>query len=117
MNGKVCMVGKARGQKKGGELMASIVKDCRGVDFSMSYGVLWTGLNAEIAQKYICDSSELWEGVRLFLPTPSEVRSACISVRVRSAWRFLKKKRNKLCMQRKPLKRDSVAMPLFAFMA
>lgn len=87
------------------------------VDFSMPYGVLWTGLNAEIAQKYICDSSELCEGVRLFLSTPSEVRSACISVRVRSAWRFLKKKRNKLSMQRKPLKRDSAAMPLFAFMA
>ena len=61
-NGKVIMLGKARGQKKGGEFMNRIVKERGGIDFSMPYGVLWSGLDEQIATKYIEESAEIWEG-------------------------------------------------------
>lgn len=61
VNGEVKMIGKARGQKKGGELMNGLIKE-GGVDFSMPYGVLWTGLEEDIATKYIEESADIWEG-------------------------------------------------------
>lgn len=62
VDGEVKMVGKARGQKKGGEWMNGLVKSCGGIDFSMPYGALFTGLEESIAQKYIEESKEIWEG-------------------------------------------------------
>lgn len=61
VDGEVKMIGKTRGQKKGGEFINSIVKEA-GIDFSMPYGVLWTGLDESIATKYIEDSAEIFEG-------------------------------------------------------
>ena len=62
VDGRVKAVGKARGQKKSGELMTALVKARGGIDFSMPYGVLWTGLDEEAAARYIESSAELWEG-------------------------------------------------------
>lgn len=61
VDGEVKMIGKTRGQKKGGEFINSIVKEA-GIDFSMPYGVLWTGLDESVATKYIEDSAEIFEG-------------------------------------------------------
>lgn len=61
VDGEVKMIGKTRGQKKGGEFINSIVKEA-GIDFSMPYGLLWTGLDESIATKYIEDSAEIFEG-------------------------------------------------------
>lgn len=62
IDGEVKMAGKARGQKKGGELMNGIVKQKGGIDFSMPYGVLWTGLDKSVAERYVAESAEIWEG-------------------------------------------------------
>lgn len=61
IDGKVKMIGKARGQKKGSELMNSVVRQGGGIDFSMPYGVLWTGTDRSVAEKYIEDSAEIRE--------------------------------------------------------
>ena len=62
IGGEVKMVGKARGQKKGYELMNGIVRELDGIDFSMPYGVLWTGTDESIAQKYVTESADIFEG-------------------------------------------------------
>ncbi len=62
IDGEVKMVGKARGQKKGCELVNNIVKELDGIDFSMPYGVLWTGTDESIARKYVMESLDIFEG-------------------------------------------------------
>ena len=54
------MAGKARGDKKGVALMNELVLAKGGIDFSMPYGVLWTGKNDEAAKKYIADSERVF---------------------------------------------------------
>lgn len=62
IDGEVKMIGKARGQKKGCELMNQIIKNGDGIDFSMPHGVLWTGLDESIADKYVRESADVFCG-------------------------------------------------------
>lgn len=61
VDGEVKMMGKARGNKKSYELMNTAVIE-KPIDFSMPYGVLWTGLDESIAKNYIEDSKSIWQG-------------------------------------------------------
>ncbi len=61
INGEVKMVGKAVGSKKGNNLLNSLVEKKGGVDFNMPFGVVWSGLDNSLLNKYIEDSGHLWK--------------------------------------------------------
>ena len=60
IDGKVKMIGKALGSKKGNNLLNKTVQEKGGIDFSMPYGVLWTGLDESIADDYIKQSPSVF---------------------------------------------------------
>ncbi|MBQ7798770.1 MAG: DegV family protein [Clostridia bacterium] len=62
IEGEVKMVGKAMGSKKGNNLLSSLVEKKGGIDFSMPYGVVWSGNDDSMLKKYVVDSAHLWEG-------------------------------------------------------
>ena len=61
VDGEVTMIGKAMGSKKGNNLLNSLVEKNGGIDFSMPYGVVWSGIDDSVLKKYVNDSSNLWE--------------------------------------------------------
>ena len=60
-NGKVKMLGRARGSKNGRNLLNQQIKASRGIDFSMPLALGYAGLSDALLQKYIRDSRALWE--------------------------------------------------------
>lgn len=60
-NGEVRLVGKALGSKRVNNLLTSLVEKTGGIDFSMPYGTIWSGLNNTLLKKYIQDSHRVWE--------------------------------------------------------
>ena len=67
-DGAVVMVGKARGSKQGNNLLRQLVEKCGGINFDMPFCLAYSGLSDALLQKYIADSSELWEGKTVSLP-------------------------------------------------
>ncbi len=61
INGEVKMIGKAMGSKKGNNLLNKMVEEKGGIDFSMPFGAIWSGLDKTLLEKYIKDSSHLWK--------------------------------------------------------
>lgn len=61
VHGQVKVVGKARGSKKGNNLLIEKIKDCGGIDFSFPYATAYSGLSDEILKKYLMDSKSIWE--------------------------------------------------------
>ena len=61
VDGKVKMIGKAMGSKKGNNLLNKIVAEKGGIDFTMPFGAIYSGLDRTMLDKYIKDSSHLWE--------------------------------------------------------
>lgn len=61
IDGEVKLIGKALGSRKGNNLLNSLVSKT-GIDFSMPYGMVWSGIDDFVLQKYLRDSSALWEG-------------------------------------------------------
>lgn len=62
VDGEVKLIGKAIGSKKGNNLLNKLFNQKGGIDFSMPCGVLWSGFDDTILNKYIKDSAHLWEG-------------------------------------------------------
>lgn len=62
VDGAVKLIGKAIGSKKGANLLNKLVEAKNGIDFTMPYGTVYSGLNSTILEKYIKDSAHLWEG-------------------------------------------------------
>ncbi|MBQ8885955.1 MAG: DegV family protein [Clostridia bacterium] len=60
VDGEVKLVGKALGSKKGNNLLTRLVQEAGGIDFSMPYGTIWSGLDKSMLDKYIADSAPLW---------------------------------------------------------
>lgn len=58
--GKVAMLGKARGSKNGNNFLISEIEKVNGVDFDMPYFLGYTGLNDTLLKKYIKDSEHIW---------------------------------------------------------
>ncbi|MDE5547260.1 MAG: DegV family protein [Anaeroplasmataceae bacterium] len=69
INGQVKMVGKARGSKKGNNLLVEKIEACGGIDFTLPYATAYSGFSDEILKKYLSDSSHLWEGHAEDIPT------------------------------------------------
>ena len=61
VDGKVKLVGKEIGYKKGNNLLMQLVEKCGGIDFEMPYTLAYSGLTDENLQKYLKDSAKLWE--------------------------------------------------------
>ena len=71
-DGEICTLGKARGSKKGNNLLAAEIQKAGGVDFSKPLMLGYTGLSDALLNKYIEDSTDstaLWEGHREALRT------------------------------------------------
>ncbi len=63
-DGKVEMIGKARGSKNGNNYLVKEIENTSGVDFTKPLCLGYAGLNDTLLQKYIEDSSSLWEGYK-----------------------------------------------------
>lgn len=61
IDGEVKLIGKAMGSKKANNLLNTLVQKKGGINFDMPFGVVWSGLDDSTLQKYIKDSSHLWE--------------------------------------------------------
>lgn len=61
-DGEISVLGKARGSKQGNNLLVKEIEAAGGVDFEKPVLLGYTGLSDELLQKYIKDSSALWEG-------------------------------------------------------
>ena len=59
--GKVAILGKARGSKQGNNMLMETARKF-GVDFDMPLALGYSGLSDKLLQKYITDSHVLWEG-------------------------------------------------------
>lgn len=60
-NGKVEVIGKARGSRQGNNLLIEKIRDCGGIDFDMPILLGYTGLSDTLLKKYIEDSRDLWQ--------------------------------------------------------
>lgn len=61
VDGEVKLIGKALGSKKANNLLNALVEKKGGIDFTMPFGVVWSGLNDSLLKKYIVDSEKLWK--------------------------------------------------------
>ncbi len=61
IDGEVKLVGKAIGSKRSNNLLMQLVQKCGGIDFSMPFGLMYSGLSDEYLQKYLRDSEALWQ--------------------------------------------------------
>ncbi len=61
-NGKVEMIGKARGSKNGNNYLIKEIEDTNGIDFEKPLCLGYAGLDDSLLKKYIEDSSVLWSG-------------------------------------------------------
>lgn len=61
-DGEVAMIGKARGSRNGNNYLIKEVENTTGIDFSKPICLGYSRLNDSLLQKYIADSSKLWEG-------------------------------------------------------
>ena len=61
-DGKVVLLGKARGSRNGRNLLTQQVERAGGIDFSMPLALGYTGLDDALLRKYVADSRALWEG-------------------------------------------------------
>lgn len=68
IDGEVKAVGKARGSKKGNNLLNELAEKSGGVDFSMPFSLAYSGQSDALLKKYIEDSSALWKGNTEVLP-------------------------------------------------
>ena len=68
VDGQVEVLGKARGSKNGNNKLMEQIQTAGGVDFSRPFVLGYSGLSDELLQKYIKDSTHLYEGKTEILP-------------------------------------------------
>ena len=67
-NGEVSLVGKARGSKKGNNLLRELITNCGGINFDKPFALAYSGLSDRLLHKSIEDSSEIWSSHAETLP-------------------------------------------------
>ena len=67
--GRVAILGKARGSRQANNLLIKLIESCGGVDFEKPVILGYTGLSDVLLQKYVSDSAALWQDS----PTPLTV--------------------------------------------
>lgn len=60
-DGKIALLGKARGSRQGNNLLVQEIQKAGGVDFDKPLLLGYTGLSDVLLQKYVQDSKALWE--------------------------------------------------------
>ena len=70
VGGEVKLVGKAIGSKRSNNLLMQLVEKCGGIDFSMPYALIYSGLSDEYLKKYLHDSAALWKS---HIDNPDEI--------------------------------------------
>lgn len=68
IDGKIEVIGKARGSRSGNNLLIQEVLQSGGIRFDKPYGLAYSGLTDRKLQKYIKDSAPLYEGKTDVLP-------------------------------------------------
>jgi len=68
VDGKIEMLGKARGSKNGNNKLMELVQSSKGIDFHRPFMLAYSGLSDHMLRKYITDSHELYEGKTDHLP-------------------------------------------------
>ncbi len=68
VEGKISLIGAARGSKKAGNRLCEEIEKHGGIDFSMPLYLGYSGLSDVLLQKYIEDSKSLWQGSTTNLP-------------------------------------------------
>ncbi|MGN1295002.1 MAG: DegV family protein [Bacilli bacterium] len=66
-NGKVEMIGKARGSKNANNKLREFIAAYNGIDFSLPYELAYTGLSRVMLDKYIKDSQDLYGDKKLYV--------------------------------------------------
>ena len=67
-DGVVAILGKARGSRKGNNLLTEQIAKNGGIDFSLPFALGYSGLDDSVLQKYIADHAQLWQGYTTTLP-------------------------------------------------
>lgn len=70
-NGEVEVLGKARGSKQGNNFLIQQVEAYGGIDYSLPVLLGYTGCSTILMDKYIRDSSSLWDGK---IPVPDIIQ-------------------------------------------
>ena len=60
-DGKVEVIGKARGSRQGNNLLVEKIQESDGIDFDMPILLGYTGLSDALLKKYMEDSRDLWQ--------------------------------------------------------
>lgn len=68
IDGEVKLVGKALGSKRGNNLLTTLVEKTSGIDFSMPFGVVKSGTDNTLLNKYVKDSAHLWQNDAYSVP-------------------------------------------------
>ena len=69
VDGIVVQKGKARGSKKGNNLLREMIENGNGIDYEKPYVLAYSGTSRELLDRYVEDSAELWKDHAEFLPT------------------------------------------------
>ena len=75
-NGEVSLVGKARGSKKGNNLLRELITNCGGINFDMPFCLAYSGLSDSMLQKYIADSGLSDRLLQKYIEDSSEIWSS-----------------------------------------
>ena len=67
-DGVVAILGKARGSRKGNNLLTEQIAKNGGIDCSLPFALGYSGLDDSVLQKYIADQAQLWQGYTTTLP-------------------------------------------------
>lgn len=68
VDGKLEMMGKARGSRNGNNKLMELVRSSKGIDFDRHFMLAYSGLSDHLLRKYITDSHDLYEGKTEHLP-------------------------------------------------
>jgi DegV family protein with EDD domain len=61
-DGKVKVIGKARGSKNGHNMLMEFIRNSGGIDYSKPTCLAYSGFSDEMLKKYVEDSKDLYEG-------------------------------------------------------
>ena len=61
VDGEVKVIGKARGSKNAKNLLNQLIMEKGGIDFSLPYGAVYSGLSSLMLEKYVEDHRFVWE--------------------------------------------------------
>ncbi len=68
VDGKVELVGKARGSKNGNNLLRELIEKSGGIDFDMPFSLGFSGVSSFTLDNYINNSKDLYENYNASLP-------------------------------------------------